>query len=75
MLVYSNEKFIKAHENTSISYRNHSYDRHVRDAICANCGTVLGEQVKYFNIDKQFYFGNAEMRNWKYCPYCSEKLY
>ena len=21
------------------------------------------------------YFGNAEMRNWKYCPYCSEKLY
>lgn len=75
MLVYSSEKFIGAHENTSISYRNHSYDRHVRDAICGNCGKLIGEQIKYPNFDKQFYFENTETRKWKHCPYCSEKLY
>jgi predicted amidohydrolase len=74
MLVYSKETFIRAHEDRGDSYKNHSYNRYVRDAICNKCGEIIGEQVKYSDFDKEFYFEDEDKRVWKYCPICAEKL-
>ena len=71
MLFYSSERFIRAHQDTSHSYYNYSYDRYVRDAICSKCGKVIGEQVKYSG-EKIFSFLTYEYRKYNYCPYCGE---
>lgn len=76
MLVYSKEKSIKAHEDINRPYYNHSYDRYVRDAICGNCGKVIGEQVKYPDFHKEFRFDEEyEKEEYKFCPYCGEAFY
>ena len=74
MVVYSKETFIKAHENISIPYKNHSYDRYVRDVICCSCGHSIGEQNKYPVWDKEFSFEDKDKANWEYCPYCGNEL-
>lgn len=71
MLFYSRERFIKAHQDVTNPYYNHSYGRYVRDAICSNCGKVIGEQVKY-DIEKTFSFAERDFRDYKHCPYCGE---
>lgn len=75
MLVYSSEKFIQAHEDIRVAYKNHSYDRYVRDAICNSCGSIIGEQVKYTDWKNGFSFVNTDVVGWKYCPFCAEGLY
>lgn len=73
-MFYGKTRFIKAHQNRSISYYNHYYDREVRDAICSNCGVIIGEQVKY-DMDKKFHFDDTkEKDNYSYCPYCGHKF-
>jgi DNA-directed RNA polymerase subunit RPC12/RpoP len=74
MVVYSKEQFIQAHENISIPYYNHSYDRYVRDAICGSCGHTLGEQNKYPDLFKEFRYDDNSKNEWKHCPYCGDKL-
>lgn len=71
-MLYTDKIFIKAHQNRTNSYYNHSYDREVRYAICSKCGKILGEQVKYPNFDKVFHFSN-EKDDYKYCPYCGHE--
>jgi hypothetical protein len=75
MIVYSKEIFIKAHEDMRNPYKNHHYDRYVRDIICGSCGEILGEQVKYVGLDEEFSFEETEKNKWKFCPCCGEKLY
>lgn len=74
MLIYSTETLIIAHADKRNPYYNHHYDRYVRDAACSKCGRALGEQVKYPDFDKEFKFELVEKNNYKFCPYCGEKL-
>lgn len=72
-MFYGSVRFIKAHQDTRISYYNHSYDRYVRDALCSECGKIIGEQAKYPDFHKEFYF-NDEKNDYEYCPYCGHKF-
>ena len=75
MLVYSTERFIKAHMAPD-TYHNHSYDRMTRDAICGNCGYIIGEQVRYTHLrSKEFYFDDHHKNDWKCCPKCCTRFY
>jgi predicted RNA-binding Zn-ribbon protein involved in translation (DUF1610 family) len=67
MLVYSNPVYIDDNGN--------GYDLDVRDAICTKCGKVIDRQEKYRGIYKDFGFSTREKHEWKYCPFCGEKLY
>lgn len=67
MLIYSNPFYIKDNGN--------GYDLDERDAICSNCKKVIDRQKKYRNIDDTFKFSKREKEEWKYCPFCGEKLY
>jgi DNA-directed RNA polymerase subunit RPC12/RpoP len=67
MLVYSNPVYISDNGN--------GYSLDVRDVICSNCGKVIDRQEKYRNIYKDFAFSENEKEQWKFCPYCGEKLY
>lgn len=71
MFIYGEEKFIRAHCGRE-SYYNQSYDRIVRECPCSNCDKHLGEQVKYPDFHKDFYFEDDTMNDWKFCPYCGE---
>jgi predicted RNA-binding Zn-ribbon protein involved in translation (DUF1610 family) len=66
MLVYSNPVYIEDNGN--------GYDLDERDAICANCGKVIDRQKKYSGW-KEFGFSENVIEEWKYCPFCGEKLY
>jgi hypothetical protein len=76
MLLYSSEKFIRAHQDVSKRYYNYSYDRYVRDAICNKCGAVIGEQERFPDFDNHnhFRFAEDEKNKFKFCPYCGEKF-
>lgn len=74
MLVYSSERFIRAHEDVRDSHKNHSYDRYVKDAICGSCGTLIGEQAKYPTWDKEFSFVEKERNQWICCPFCGQSV-
>ena len=73
VMIYGSEKFIKAHQDVRNSYYNHSYDRCVRDALCSECGKVIGEQNKYPDFAEEFFFGN-EKDNYTHCPFCGHKF-
>ena len=73
-MFYSRVKTIKAHQDRSVPYYNHSYDREVRDALCSNCGVVIGEQVKYPDFDKDFHFDSKEKDSFSFCPHCGHKF-
>lgn len=76
MLVYSTERFIKAHLDIDRSYFNHNYDRIARDAICGNCGYVIGEQSHYTHFrSKEFSFDDSHKNEWICCPKCGEPFY
>jgi predicted RNA-binding Zn-ribbon protein involved in translation (DUF1610 family) len=66
MLVYSNPHYIADNGN--------GYNLDERDAICTNCGKVIDRQQKYSGW-KEFGFSEREKKEWKYCPFCGEKLY
>lgn len=72
-MFYGSEKFIKAHQDTRVHYYNHSYDRYVRDALCSECGKIIGEQNKYPDFDTDFYFVD-EKNDYTHCPYCGHKF-
>ena len=72
-MLYGNKRFIKAHQDISIPYYNHSYDRYVRDVFCSKCGKEMGEQVVYPDVTKEFRFQN-EKDNYVYCPYCGHEF-
>ena len=74
MLIYTKPRFIRAHQNPKVSYENHSYDRYVRTAICKECGTTIGEQVKYPDFEKEFTFKDRDMNKYSFCPYCGKQL-
>jgi DNA-directed RNA polymerase subunit RPC12/RpoP len=74
MLVYSKERFIKAHEDVGNPYYNHSYSRYVRDVICT-CGETIGEQDNYPDFNKGFSFDSSEKNKYNFCPYCGLKFY
>ena len=74
MILYLEEKLIKAHEDINKPYYNHSYDRYVRDVVCSKCGKQIGEQLKYTD-ENEFHFDNDNVALFAYCPYCGEKLY
>lgn len=74
MLIHSTETLIRAHADVRQPYYNHHYDRYVRDTMCSECGRTIGEQVKYPYFDKEFKFESVEKNNYKFCPYCGEKL-
>ena len=71
-MIYGTERFIKAHMDRTIPYYNYSYDRYVRDAICFECGRILGEQIKYEGCES-FRFGD-EKDSYRNCPYCGHKF-
>ena len=73
-MIYSPPTFIKAHQDMSRHYYNHSYDRYVRHAMCSKCGTPIGEQVRYPDFEKEFKFEETEKNSYKYCPYCGNKF-
>ena len=72
-MIYGHKRFIKAHQDITMPYYNHYYDREVREVICSKCKKTLGEQVKYTDFDKSFRFRN-EKDNYKYCPYCAHEF-
>lgn len=72
-MFYTNERFIKAHQDISRPYYNHSYDRYVRDVLCVACGRTIGEQSKYPDFSKEFYF-ESEKDKYTNCPYCGHKF-
>ena len=72
-MFYGSERFIKAHQNVSIPYYNHYYDRKVRSVICSGCGEIIGEQNKYTDFKDGFRFGD-EKDNYTHCPYCGHKF-
>ena len=72
-MIYGNKRLIYAHQDVSRPYYNHSYDRDVRDALCSECGKVIGEQVKYPDFEKDFSFGD-EKDKYTHCPYCGHKF-
>ena len=74
-MIYSNERFIKAHQDRQSPYYNHSYDRKVRDALCSKCGKIIGEQYNYVDFDKKFEFHEQPEKNdYMHCPYCGHKF-
>lgn len=72
-MVYGKERYIKAHQDVSNRYYNHSYDRYIRDALCSKCGNIIGEQNKYPNFGNNFHFDNEKDR-YKYCPFCGHEF-
>lgn len=74
MLIYSSEHFIKAHEDVNIPYKNHSYNRYVRECFCSHCNTVIGEQVKYPDFNQEYHFEDNKLKAWKFCPVCGYEL-
>lgn len=74
MKIYSTKILIKAHEDVNTQYKNHSYDRYVREVLCGCCGRSLGEQQMYIDFDKEFNFVDKNKNNWMYCPYCGGEI-
>jgi DNA-directed RNA polymerase subunit RPC12/RpoP len=72
-MFYSSKTFIRAHQDITKPYYNHSYDRYVRDAICSSCGKVIGGQVKYTDWKGDFRFDD-EKDKYTHCPYCGHKF-
>ena len=70
---YSKERLIYAHEDRKNPYYNHSYNRYVRDAICSECGQLIGEQLRYPDFNEDFRFVD-EKAHYKHCPYCGHKF-
>lgn len=54
-------------------YYDGSYYKDVREALCSECGELIGEQVRYTHIDADFRFRD-EKELYKYCPYCGHKF-
>ena len=69
MLVYSNSFYEQA------NITNSGYDREIRDAICNQCGKVVGRQQKYCGIDDDWSFEKRDYNDFKYCPYCGRSVY
>ena len=72
-MIYSNERFIKAHQDIRNPYYNHSYDRYVRYAFCFECVKTIGEQKMYPDVDTDFHFCD-ERDNYTHCPYCGHEF-
>ena len=69
MLVYSSPRFYEREK-----YHTY-YDRETRDAICGNCGHIIGIQERYPDWEsKEFSFEEREKKGYKYCPYCAASL-
>lgn len=72
MIVYSSEHF---HSTVN----GHGYKYYSRDAICGECGCVIGRQECYdYNKDKskmKFSFREREKNSYEFCPYCGKPLY
>jgi DNA-directed RNA polymerase subunit RPC12/RpoP len=66
MLIYSNSFYIEDNGN--------GYDLDERDAICSKCHKVIDRQVKYRGTSEDFGFSTKEKEEYKYCPYCGEKI-
>lgn len=71
-ILYKNEIFIKANPYEH-NYYYHTHDRWEREAYC-DCGNLIGTQVKY-SKRKKFYYKDIEKEDYKFCPYCGEKLH
>ena len=71
MLVYSSAKF-------NPKRNGHGYEYYSRDAICGECGCVIGRQECYnYNKDEskmKFSFREREKNSYEFCPYCGKKL-
>ena len=66
-MFYSNTRFIKAnHPN--------AYDKEVRDALCRNCGCVIGEQLRYPHLKSEVFNFASEKDSYEYCPHCGHKF-
>lgn len=65
MLIFSNPFYIDDDGN--------GYALDERDAICASCHKIIDRQKKYRGVDTEFKFDTNKIE-WKYCPYCGEKL-
>lgn len=72
-MFFSNKRLIYAHQDRNRPYYNHSYDRDVRDALCSECGKVIGEQVRYPHFKESFHFED-EKAKYTHCPYCGHKF-
>ena len=67
MLVYSSSSYVPKAPG------GHGYEHYTRDAICGNCGKVIGNQIK-FTDEEGFYFYTREKNEYIYCPYCGKEL-
>ena len=54
-MYYSNPRLIKAKHPQP-------YDKEVRDAMCRNCGCIIGEQLRYPHLTDDFHFNDNEFR-------------
>ena len=70
MLVYSSGQFVGKRNG-------HGYEYYKRDAICGECGSVIGEQNCYEHSPKEqeYFFKDRDKQKYKFCPYCSAKLF
>lgn len=73
-MICSPEIFIKAHQDVSRRYYNHSYDRYVKKIGCVGCGKELGEVERYPTWDSKFSFSEPEKNDYEFCPYCGHKF-
>ena len=68
MLVYSSGHF-------NPKRNGHGYEYYSRDAICGECGSVIGKQDCYDTKEpKKYFFYDREKNDYKFCPYCGKKL-
>lgn len=69
MLVFSSPRFNPKRDG-------HGYEYYSRDAICGECGSVIGSQSCYEHkpMEEKFYFENRDKNYYEFCPYCGKKL-
>lgn len=69
MLVYSSGKFVGKRNG-------HGYEYYTRDAICGECGKIIGSQDCYELSPKEqkYFFRDRDKKHYVFCPYCGKPL-
>lgn len=73
MIVFSKERFYLAH---CCEFPGYTFDTTQRDVICADCGNIIGTQVRWeVYDDRKFIFQeDREKDKYHYCPYCGSEM-
>ena len=68
--------FVYSSPNFNPKRNGHGYEYYSRDAICGECGSVIGRQecYNYTKEPREYSFYNREKNNYEFCPYCGKPL-